>query len=257
MIAMYIANWFGSIQLSKLQIAVKAYNAIDAQKARVSFNRLHDACGCRVRNRYVCPIHGELSKGDIVMGYQHHPDQYVVFNAAEIKQIRPTDDHALVIDKVVSRKEIDPVYFAGKTCYLLPDGRSAYQPFRALQQVMLEEDVGGVAMSRSDNLVMVWAFKRLLAVSMLYYAAAVRPATTFNKKLDASPIPAEQLTLARNLIHAKRSEHFELAAYRNPNMERLNTLLETKIAKDGTDVRAGVALSATSTTPGHSHRHAK
>src|SRR4029079_3222179 len=95
----YRPSWSGSIRLSLVSVPVKGYTALEAEKARISLNQLHDECHSRIRYKKTCPIHGEVSTDQIVMGYQYGPDEYAIIDPEEINQLRSESDKAINIDK--------------------------------------------------------------------------------------------------------------------------------------------------------------
>ena len=65
----------------------------------------------------------------IVRGYQYAPDQYVIVEPEELDQLRPAKDKALVLEQFVAVQDVDPVFFAGRSLFLLPDGVAARHPY--------------------------------------------------------------------------------------------------------------------------------
>ena len=122
------STWAGLLQFSLVTVPVKAYPAAD-NSADVHFNQLHADCGQRIRYEKHCPVHGKVDTAAIVRGYQYAPDQYVVVDAAELEALRPAKDKALVLDQFLEAGDIDPIYFSGRTLYLLPDGLGARRPY--------------------------------------------------------------------------------------------------------------------------------
>ena len=74
-------------------------------------------------------LHGAVDSGDIASGYQYAKGQYVVIEAEELKQLRTESDKAVTIDGFLSVEALDPVYFAGKSYYLVPDGPVAQKAY--------------------------------------------------------------------------------------------------------------------------------
>src|SRR5262245_59549151 len=119
----FCPSWSGSIRLSLVSVPVKGYTAVEAEKARISLNQLHEECNSRIRYKKTCPIHGEVPNDEIVMGYEYGDDQYAIIDPSEINNLRSERDRSVTVDKFVPPDEIDPMYFTGQTYYLLPDGK--------------------------------------------------------------------------------------------------------------------------------------
>ncbi len=234
---MFRPSWSGSIRLSLVNVPVKGYTALEAEKERISLNQLHEECHSRIRYKKTCPIHGEVPNDEIVMGYEYGPDQYAIIDLKEIDQLRSARDRAVTIDKFVPPAAIDPIYYSGQTYYLLPDGKQGEKPYAVLQKAMQTEKVVGLAqvvISNREQLVVLRPVGRLLAISVLHYDAAVRPAAAFDDKLTETPVSAQEVKLAKTLIDITLTKDAELDSYRNIYNERMEALVQAKIA--GKDV---------------------
>jgi len=89
--------WSGYLKLSLVSVPVKAYTATDSS-GEVHLNQLHADCNARVQYKKNCPIHGELQSDQIVSGYEHAKDQYVVIEPEELDRLRTENDKAMKID---------------------------------------------------------------------------------------------------------------------------------------------------------------
>ena len=129
---------------------------------------------------------------------------------------------------------MDPIKFAGMHYYLLPSNPLAQRPYAILHQAMLDERVSGIAqavISQADRLVMLRAMKRLLVVSVLRFAEAVRPVTAFDPNLGSTSISARDLSAVKSLIAEKRDDRPHLEEFHDPHLERLTELIAAKIAE--------------------------
>jgi len=230
---MFRPSWSGSIRLSLVTVPVKGYTAIEGEKERISLNQLHEECHSRIRYKKTCPIHGEVTNDQIVMGYEYEDDHYAVIDPSEINKLRSERDRAVNIDKFVSPDEIDPMYFSGQTYYLLPDGNHGQKPYAVLQQAMAKENVVGIAqvvISNREQLVLLRPVGRLLTVSVLHYDAAIREPAVFDEDLGEIDVTAQEVKLAKTLIDVTKSKDADLGEYRNLYNERLEALVESKVA---------------------------
>jgi DNA end-binding protein Ku len=228
----YRPSWSGSIRLSLVSVPVKGYTAIEAEKARISLNQLHEECHNRIRYKKTCPVHGEVPNDEIVMGYEYADDQYAIIDPSEINQLRSERDKAVNIDKFVSPAEIDPIYYSGQTYYLLPD-KNGNKPYAVLQRAMTEGKVVGIAqavVSNKEQLVVLRPVGRLLTISVLNYDAAVRPAAAFDDDLGQTDVSTQEVKLAKTLIDMTVAKHAELESYHNLYNERMEALIQAKVA---------------------------
>jgi DNA end-binding protein Ku len=214
-------------------VPVKAYSATEAEKARMTLNQLHDECHSRIRYVKTCPIHGEVTNDEIVKGYNYGDDQYAIIDPEELNQLRSEADRAVDIDKFVPLAAIDPIYFAGQTYYLMPDGRQGQKPYAVLHQAMVEEKVCGLAqvvISSREQLVLLRPVGPLLTISVLNYSDAVRPAELFADDLQPADVSRQEVKLAKTLIDMSVAKDPRLETYHNSYNDRLAELVQAKIA---------------------------
>ena len=79
-------TWTGHLKLSLVTIPVRVYNAISTTE-KIAFNQLHKGCHQRVRQKLVCPVHGEVTREDLVKGYEYATDKFVVLNETDLEVI--------------------------------------------------------------------------------------------------------------------------------------------------------------------------
>ena len=226
-------SWKGYIRLSLVSVPVEGYTAAAGGESNIALNQLHRDCGARIRYKKVCEVHGEVSNDEIVKGYEYADDQYAVIDPEEINSLRTDADRAVNIDRFVKPEELDPLYFSGTTYYLMPSGRGGEKPYTLLHKAMTAENVVGIAqavISNREQLVALRPIGKLLTVSVLTYAAEVRRPEVFETDLHDGEVSAAEVKLARTLISATKMNHAELEAYHDLYNERLQELIDAKVA---------------------------
>ncbi|MCZ6596620.1 MAG: Ku protein, partial [Planctomycetota bacterium] len=229
-------SWKGFLKLSLVSVPVRAFTAHETSE-EIRLNQLHKDCHNRVRYKKVCPEHGELKNDQIVSGYEYAKDQYVVIDPEELQKLRPESDKTVAIEGFIKVDEIDPIFFAGKTYYLLPDGVAGNRPYALLHRGMLDAGVVALArfvMSGRDQLVVIRPVEDLLAISVLNYAKSVKKLEAFREELEEQETTAEELKLAETLIDATRIDDFDLQRYTDSYADNLHKLIKMKI--DGEEV---------------------
>ena len=116
-----------------------------AERPRIRFHQLHNECHSRIRYVKTCPIHGEVSSADIVLGYEYAKDQYVVVDPEELEQLRDTSERAISVDSFVRPEAVDPAFFSGRTYYLVPDGEIGQKPYELIHDAMMAEGLHAIA----------------------------------------------------------------------------------------------------------------
>ena len=97
-------TWKGSLNVSLVSVAVKAYAASAPDNGQLRLNQLHDACHGRIKYEKTCPLHGPVTGDQIVMGYQYAQEQYVVVDLADLESCD---------DVVLSGLDDDPACLGG------------------------------------------------------------------------------------------------------------------------------------------------
>ena len=113
--------WKGFLRLSLVSVPVQAYTSLVPEQGEMHFHQLHKTCNSRIRYQKVCPVHGEVSRDEIVSGYEYAKGQYVVVDESEREQARTKSDLAINIDKFIPPDALAPEYFEGRTYFLVPE----------------------------------------------------------------------------------------------------------------------------------------
>jgi DNA end-binding protein Ku len=187
----------------------------------------------------VCPVHGEVSKDEIVSGYEYRKGKYVEIESGELDAVRTKKERALTIDAFVPPSTIDPVYFDGRMYYLLPDGPAAEQPYTIIAEAMERAEcwaIGQIVFSGKDQIVAIRPIEGRLHMAMLNYDEEIRTPSEVVPKPKRPSAGAKEVKLAQTLIDAFYSEDFDFASYDDHYRERLQRLISAK--KKGREVVA-------------------
>src|SRR3974390_2599696 len=104
------AYWKGYLKLSLVSCPVALYPASSASE-KVSFHRLNRQTGNRLKQLLVDSETGdEVSKEDIVRGYEVGKRDYIEVEDEELEKIQIESSHTIDIDSFVPRMEIDDRY---------------------------------------------------------------------------------------------------------------------------------------------------
>src|SRR5690606_33346405 len=122
------SSWKGFIRLSLVSVPVKAYTA-SASGAEIRLNQRHKETHNRIRYVKTDPERGEVRNEDIVSGYEYAKNQYVIIDPEEVQKLRPRGDQSVHVEGFVPTGTLDPVYFAGRSYYLVPDGPVGQKPY--------------------------------------------------------------------------------------------------------------------------------
>jgi DNA end-binding protein Ku len=225
--------WKGFLKLNLVTVPVKAFTATASGGGEIHLNQLHSVCNSRIQYKKNCPIHGEVPSGEIVSGYEYTKGQYVVVDTDELSKLRSEDDKAITIDTFIGPTVIDPVYYTGKTYYLVPDGPVGQKPYALLQQAMVDEKrhaVAQIVMHNREQVVLLRPLDNLIVMAVLNYDNQVTKPTAFEEEAPKSTVSPEELKLAKTLIDASTAKKFDFARFKDTYTEKLTRLIEAKVA---------------------------
>jgi DNA end-binding protein Ku len=234
-----VARAFGSASLAfgLVSIPVKVYTT-QKPGSQLSFNLVHDACGNRLKQQYVCPEHDEIvTREHIVKGYEYAKGQFLTLTNDEIKALEAISDNAIALSEFVPAESVDPVYI-DKTYYLGPD-KGGDRAYRLLSAAMRETGLVGLARYSSRGkqyavLVRPYGDEGLI-MHQLHYADEVRgfDEVPLGESRDVGDV---ELNLAVQLIEQAATDHFDPEKYRDEVKDRVLGLIEQKLA--GQEIKA-------------------
>jgi DNA end-binding protein Ku len=217
-----------TISFGLVAIPVKLYTATQSANT-ISFNLLHKTCGSRLKQQYLCIKEGvEVTRDDMVKGYEFAKDQYVQFTPEEIKALEEVGTHSIDISEFVPIESIDPVYF-DKTYYLSPD-KGAGKPYGLLSEALKEAKlvaVGRWASRGKSYIVALRPVGDVLTMQQLHFAADVRSSSEV--EVPKAEVKPAELKLARQLIDSQTVEKFDPAAFKDDVRERIQAEIDKKV----------------------------
>ena len=230
------AAWKGYLKISLVSLPVQAFVGSSSDEGGVRFNQLHRECHSRIRYVKTCPLHGEVPNDEIVSGYEYAKDQYIEIDPNELKKLRPEGDRAINVETFVSPDAIDPVYFAGKTYYLLPDGKTGEKAYQLLAAAFESEGVnaiGRMMITTKEHVVRIRAADGLMAVDLLEYGSAVRTPEAFKTEfhddlVDTHPT-AQETKLTRQLVSSMTEDSVDLSGFTDSYAEQVRSLIDAKV----------------------------
>src|SRR5215831_7647091 len=187
---------------------------------------------CRRRIRYAkqCPVHGTVDSAAIVRGYEYGPGRHVIAQPDELDALRPVQDKALRLERFLTPEQLNPLLFAGRSLYLVPDGPAAEPGYGVLRLALAQRQrwaLGRMVLSGHRQVVLVRPADTTLVLHVLHYPEHVRvcPQTVWPMKQE----PQEELRLAGMLIDASDGK-VDWTAFPDQTAQELKALIEAKLA---------------------------
>ena len=222
-----------TISFGLVSIPVKLYSAAES-KAALSFNQIHKKDGARVKQQLISSRTGDVvPREEIVKGYEFAKDQYVLFEAEELKALEAAATHTIDIVEFLQADQIERRYL-DKVYYLGTDKGGA-RAYKLLAMVLVETGriaLGKYAARGKQYLVMVRPMENGLVMEQLHYPDELRAFAEVPNE-DASVKPAE-LKLATQLVEQAASEQFKPEDYKDEVRERMLALIQRKV--EGEDI---------------------
>ncbi|MBA3709802.1 MAG: Ku protein [Planctomycetes bacterium] len=218
--------WSGSLSFGLVNIPVKLVTAVRDKQLR--FHQLSESKKVRVRQKLVPEgTDQEISRDDIVKGYEIAPEQYVVVTDQELKALAAEKSRAIDIVDFVELSEIDPIYY-DQPYYVLPDERAGraywllYEAMRASDRVAIARFV----MRNKEILAAIRPIDGGLCLETMHFHDEVVPVDAFGPAKPAKPSDRE-LKVASQIIDSLTAT-FDPAAYEDEYRTRVLAFLEKK-----------------------------
>jgi len=232
------ASWRGQLRFGLVSFEVQAINVEIKENAEVHFHLLHEPDHQRIHYAKICPKHGEVPSEEIVEGFEYAKGKYVEFDKEELDVLRTQQEKALSIDAFVSAEEIDPIYFDGRTYYLIPSGANSNEPYSLLQAAMEKKKrwgVGQVVFSGREQLAVVRPLDGVLNMAMLNYNAEIRKPSDIKSEFTRSRATGAKLRLAEDLISKWHDGDFDFSDYKDRYRQKVKEAIAAK--KKGVELK--------------------
>jgi DNA end-binding protein Ku len=224
--------WSGFLRLSLVSIPVKAYSARDKKQSTIDLDWLHRDCNQRIRYQKTCPVHGEISKDEIVNGFEFRKGQYVVIEDAEIERFRRKREDMISVDVVIRPEDVDCMYFTDKTYYLLPNGNVAKKPYAIIAHALKDQERYGVAqmvLFKREHLVLLRPMAGVLTLTTLNFQDEFRDVHSFASQLQRPSISKREHEIAATLIDALTTDEFDFSSYHDEYVNEMKDLIDAKV----------------------------
>src|SRR3979411_2905655 len=115
--------WRGHLRLALVSCPVALYHA-KHDRGNIHFNLINPDTGNRIRMiTQDAETQEELSRKDLVKGYEFKKDTYVILTDEDFESARVESSTTMKVDKFVDIASIDPIYYDA-SYYLAPDGKA-------------------------------------------------------------------------------------------------------------------------------------
>src|SRR5690606_3849553 len=197
----------GTIAFGLVSIPVKMYPSVSPSDG-IHFNKLHKACGTRIKQQYWCPKDERaVTRDELIKGYEFAKGQFVTFTEEELKAVEEHSTGSIDIQEFVPITQIDPIYYA-KAYYLGPD-QGAPRAYNLLAEALRRSGLCAVAKYAARGkqyLVILRPVADGLIMQQLHYPSEVRAMTEIG--IEKVEVAEGELGLAMQLIEQSAVKTF-------------------------------------------------
>jgi DNA end-binding protein Ku len=225
-----------TISFGLVSIPTKLYTTAEST-GDIHFNLLHDACGSRLKQQYICTKDGEIvDREHMVKGYEFSKGQYVVLSGEELKALDEVATHTIALEEFVPASAVDPLYL-DKAYYLGPD-KGGERAYRLLADAMIDAGLVGLASYSARGkqyIVLVRPFQNGIIMHQLRYADEIKEWSEVPIG-DLPEIKPNELNLAKQIIAQIAADTFIPEKYEDEVQKRMRALIEKKV--EGQEITA-------------------
>ncbi|SEI44646.1 non-homologous end joining protein Ku [Paraburkholderia diazotrophica] len=223
--------WKGAISFGLVHVPVQLYPATRSEK--VGFNLLDkrtiDPIGYRQINKRTGK---EVTRDNIVRGYEYEKDRYVVLTDEEIRAANPESTQTVDILAFVEAPDISFLYL--DTPYYLAPDRKGEKVYALLRDAMKESGKIGVAsvvLHNKQHLAALIPVGPVLALNTLRWSEEVRSLDEFklpDESAKKSGVTTRELDMAKKLID-DMSDTWDPSEYKDTFRDDILALVDKKV----------------------------
>lgn len=212
-------------------IPVRIY-ATSERSHEIHFHLVHEGCGERLHQQYVCPRHGAVDRDEIIKGYELSRGSFVELSRPELEALEAVASDEIAIQEFVPAAAVDPLLI--EHTYYLGPGKGGERAYRLLREALATADLVGIASYAARGkqyIVELLPYQTGLAMLQLRYADELKPWSEVPAPAQVKPSTAE-LALASKIIDNLRRATFDPSRYHDEVKDRVRELIASK-AKGG------------------------
>lgn len=151
----------------------------------------------------------ELSRGDLVKGYEFKKDHYLLMETEDFERARIESSSILAIEKFVPAASIDPVYFDA-SYYVAPDGDAGIDVYQVLHAAIEQSGMAAlsrVVMPQRERVVALTLMGDGLVAHTLHESRDLNNAAKLFDDLPKTKTDPEMVKLALQLIERQQGKY--------------------------------------------------
>jgi DNA end-binding protein Ku len=222
--------WNGAISFGLVTVPVSLHSAVEARET-LAFNLLHKKDGSRVVQKRFCKAEDvEVPWSEVVKGYQHSKEEYVVVTDEDFERARVPATQTFEIRKVVPAIAVEDLYF-DYPYYIGPKGRAAGKPYALLRDALAEMQkiaVGTIVLRQREHLAALEPVGQALVLTTMRFAHEIRQPKDLDLPGARQSWTDKEMKLARQLLDTLSGD-WDPEEYRDTYTEALRAVIEAKV----------------------------
>jgi DNA end-binding protein Ku len=226
--------WRGHLRLALVSCPVALHSVIRGGGG-LHFHLINPKTGHRIRMAALdAEDDDELSRDDLVKGYEFDKDRYVLLDDADFERARIESSSVLTVTKFVDADSIEPIFF-DTSYYLAPDGDAGRDVFVVLRDAIRQSRAAAlsrVVIARREHAVAIIPSGDGMACHTLLQPSEMwSPKALYDGLTDIRSEPS-MLQLATQLIDRQQGK-FEPSDAEDRYEARLRDVIEAKLKGEG------------------------
>jgi DNA end-binding protein Ku len=220
-----------TIAFGLVSIPVKIYSTAEPSQ-ELHFHLVHEGCGERLKQQYVCPKHGKVERDEMIKGFEIKKGNMIEMTKEELKALEAVSNDEIELAEFVPASAVDPL-FVQKSYYLGP-GKGGDRAYRLFRDAIEDSELVGIAAYSARGkqyIVEIRPFEDGLVMHQLRYPDEIKPwsEVPLGKLPKAAP---SELSLAGKIIQQLTHKDFDPSQYKDEVKTRVRKLIAQK-AKTG------------------------
>lgn len=227
--------WKGAISFGLVTIPVALFSATEDRTPKFKMLRESDASPIKYK-RVAETDDVEVTRDEIVKGYEVEKGKYVVFTDEELQAASAKGGAKLVdVIQFVDQVEIDPLYY--KSSYYLAPEKTGVKAYRILIEALQGKGrvaIAKVALRDKEHLATLRAKDGVMVLETMFWPDEIR-AAEFEELETRVEVRPEEVAMAEMLVD-NLTRPFDPDVFRDQSRERIEELARMKI--DGEEIVA-------------------
>lgn len=226
--------WRGHLRLALVSCPI-ALHSVARSSGDLHFHFINPKTGHRVRMVTLdAETDEELSRRDLVRGYEFEKDRYVLLDEEDFEQAKIEASSTLLVDKFVPRESIPPIYF-DTSYYVVPDGDAGLDVFVVLRDAIAQSGraaLSRVVIARRERAVAILPMGKGMVCHTLHEPHDLYDSKPLFEPIPDTPPDREMVKLAEQLVE-RQAAAFEPADTEDRYETRLREVIAAKLKGEG------------------------